>query len=645
MRVLLIIPPMTQLNSPYAATPCLAGFLQRRGIDVTQADASLELALRLFSFQGIRELANEIKSHRASKEATAATSFFLENQEVYEQTVDPVIRFLQGVDSSLAYRLARRGYLPEGPRFEALNQLDAAFEDIGPGVGLRHLFGTLGTQDQARYLASLYIDDLADAVREGADPRFELSRYGEKLAVSACEFDSLHEALEGSPTWVDRCLEDITASLVTRHHPDLVGFTVPFPGNLYGALRMARKIRRLRPACRILLGGGYVNTELRELSEPRVFDYVDYITLDDGERPLLCLVEHLEKRRSMSRLCRTFVRQKDRVVYLNDPGIPDIGATEKGTPSWEGLNLKRYLSLCELPNRMNRLWSEGQWNKLMLAHGCYWKKCAFCDTSLDYIRRYDAACASHLVDQMESIMQQTGQSGFHFTDEASSPALLRTVATELIRRKINITWWGNIRFEKAFTPELVALLAQSGCVAVTGGLETVSDRLLKLMQKGITVCDGARVAHHFAVAGVLVHAYLMYGFPTQTVRDTVDALEIVRQLFVCGCVHSAFWHRFALTVHSPISRKPEAYGIRIVGPPPGAFARNELFFEDATGCDHNRLGHGLRKALYNFMHGIGLDEDVRVWFEESVPKPRVSATKIEQCLGLKKLRPAKKKDL
>ena len=64
---------------------------------------------------------------------------------------------------------------------------------------------------------------------------------------------------------------------------------MPFPGNMYAALRMAQTVRSVAPKTVIVMGGGYVNTELRELKEPRVFDFVDYVTLDSGERPLLAL--------------------------------------------------------------------------------------------------------------------------------------------------------------------------------------------------------------------------------------------------------------------------------------------------------------------------------------------------------------------
>jgi hypothetical protein len=294
---------------------------------------------------------------------------------------------------------------------------------------------------------------------------------------------------------------------------------------------------------------------------------------------------------------------------------------------------------------MHRLWSDGRWNKLTVAHGCYWKKCSFCDVSLDYISRYETASAELLVDRIETIVKETGQTGFHFVDEAAPPKALKALAEELIRRKVHISWWGNIRFEKTFTPELAELLAESGCIAMSGGLEVASDRLLKLMKKGVSVEQVAQVTKGFSEAGILVHAYLMYGFPTQTVQDTVDALEYVRQLFENGCIQSGFFHRFACTVHSPVGLSPGDYGIELIPLPPVTFGKNDIGFIDPTGVDHELLGLGLKKAIYNFMHGIGLEEDVRSWFQDAlieqaggkspafkIPKSTVSRRKIELAL-------------
>jgi hypothetical protein len=293
-------------------------------------------------------------------------------------------------------------------------------------------------------------------------------------------------------------------------------------------------------------------------------------------------------------------------------------------------------------NPMHRLWSDGRWNKLTIAHGCYWKQCTFCDVSLDYIARYDRAPADLLVDRIEALIAETGQTGFHFVDEAAPPAALRALSERLLERDVVITWWGNVRFEKSFTPELAQLLARAGCVAVSGGLEVASDRLLALMKKGVTVEQVARVTRALTDAGIMVHAYLMYGFPTETAQDTIDALERVRQLFAEGCLQSAFWHRFTATAHSPIGKQPELFGIQLRKPPAISFAKNDVAFDDPTGCDHDAFADGLRKAVYNYMHGLGLDADPRSWFARprggrlrgpAIPRVTVPPDLVRRALG------------
>ena len=612
---------MTQLNTPYPSTAYLTGFLRERGFHAAQADLAIALVLRLLSAEGLAGL-------RAAAEAlptrrrTPSVRAFLRAYVQHERVVGPVVAFLQGKDPTLSHRIVGRRWLPEGPRFAALEAYAPQGDDP-----LGWAFGALGTHDRARHLATLYLNDLADVVRDAVDPRFEFVRYGEKLAASQPDFDPLAEALAAPHNLLDGILYDLTAAALAEHAPDVLLLSVPFPGAVYGAFRIAQSAKALRPGIVTVLGGGYVNTELRELAEPRVFDFFDFVTLDSGERPLLALLEHVSGSRPRERLVRTFVREGDgagggegagAVRYI-DCGEPDIPFAEVGTATWDGLPSDDYLSLLDMLNPMHRLWSDGRWNKLTVAHGCYWKKCSFCDVSLDYISRYETASARVLVDRIERIVAETGQRGFHFVDEAAPPSALKALAQELLRRKVEISWWGNIRFEKTFTPALCTLLADSGCIAVTGGLEVASDRLLALMKKGVTVAQVARVTRAFSDAGVLVHAYLMYGFPTQTVAETVDSLEYVRQLFEEGCIQSGFFHRFTCTVHSPVGRDPAAYGVRLLPLPEGRFARNDIGFEDPTGVDHDALGKALSTALYNYMHGVALDRDVREWFAGQLP--------------------------
>ncbi|WP_233402215.1 B12-binding domain-containing radical SAM protein [Marinomonas ostreistagni] len=627
---------MTQLNTPYPATAYLTGFLRSRGYEAVQRDPAIELFLEMMTAQGLDIMRQHVEENFESfddDELPDAIYTFLAEFDRYRLCVEPVIRFLQGKDSSLAMRINSRRFLPEGPAFDVIEQMESVSGDV-----LKSAFGNLGVQDKAKYLATLFINDLSAVITQGVDPYFEVSRYGERLAAANPTFDDLYDTLMGEPSFSSEILEQLVEAYLEETQPSVIALTVPFPGNMLGALRIAQTCKEINPDIPIVMGGGFVNTELRALKDTRVFEFVDFICVDDGERPFMTLLDYFDGKCEVDDLVRTYFLAEDQdgepFVYFNDnKDLKDIPQTEVGAPVYDGLPLTEYLSLCEMLNPMHRIWSDGRWNKLTIAHGCYWKKCSFCDVSLDYIERYDYAGADILVDRIEQLIEETGQTGFHFVDEAAPPKALFALAERLIERGVIISWWGNIRFEKTFTPEKCQLLADSGCIAVSGGLEVASDRLLKLMKKGVSVEQVARVTKGFSDAGILVHAYLMYGFPTQTEQETVDALEMVRQMMSHGCFQSAYWHRFAATIHSPIGINPEEYGITLAERPETLFAENDVDFFDPTGTDHDMLGNGLRKALYNYMHGIGFDQPMSFWFDQSVARPTVKKDLISKAFS------------
>lgn len=621
MRIVLLTPPMVQFNAPYAATPLLTGFLRSRGVDVRQVDLSLRLSLALFSRSGMEQVVQAVERVPETKR-TESVHLFLRKKFRYSETVDEVIAFLQKGGEQTAKRIVSGEWLPEGPRFRVVGELTgrgcAPFADDLPA--------------RARYLASLYMDDLADVIRDGVDQYYGLSRYAERLGLSASSFIPILQTLRASGTLVDRLLDDLTDALLCEHVPDVVGITIPFPGNAYAAFRIAAHIRKCAPQVRIAAGGGYVNTEWRRLSDVRVFDFLDFILYDDGEYPLLHLLEYLEGKLPRERLIRTRLRDKNQVVYVDDPAAPTLKHRERTAPSYEGLPLEQYCPVIESPNPMHRLWTEHCWMKLTLAHGCYWHRCAFCDTRLDYIGHYDPAPAERIVEWIEQVIAETGRRDFHFVDEAAPPALLRRLACLLIERGISIRWWTNIRFEKVFDVELCRLMAKSGCVAVTGGMECAEKRLLERMEKGVSLKDMAMSAHHFSEAGILVHAYLMYGFPTQTRQEVVDALEYVRQLYEVGCVQSTYWHRFALTVHSPVCVRAAAFGIQPELHEHGGFSENTLRYTERHPLPEKGLGEALHAAVYNYMHGVALNEPVEAWFELRMPPPRFALGTVARWL-------------
>ena len=592
MKALLVTPPLTQLNTPYPATCQLLGFLHSRNHNAEQMDLGIELIGRLFTGTMLKRIFEAASQHsRLSK----ANRIILQQADFYIRTIDPVMRFLGGKDATLAQRFCELTFWPESKRLPS-------DEDLEWG------FGLIGNYDRATHLCTLFLKDLCDFINSTIDPHFELIRYAESLCLRLPEFRPLQNELQKPHTLIDTLMLDIFSQRMALCKPDLVGFSVPFPGNLYSALRCDRWIRRHIPLVEIVMGGGYVNTELRSLTDPALFDFIDYLVFDDGELPLLRIMDEGE-------LIRTLYRDDaGAIIRVNFDNKENIPFAESGTPSYEGLLQNNYINMIELTNPMHALWSNGKWNKLMLAHGCYWGKCAFCDGALDYVKRFDQAPVELIVDRMEAVIAQTGQTGFHFVDEAAPPALLRKLAEEIIRRKLTVSYWTNVRFEKSYTPELCYLLAQSGCIAISGGLEVASPRILKMINKGITVESASESMRNFTEAGIMTHAYLMYGFPTETARETIDSLEVVRNLFANGWIQSAFWHRYAMTIHSPSGISPESVGAKHVDQPLAPFANNEIPFTTSQEIDLDFYGKGLNLATYNYMQGAGYDIPVKKWF-------------------------------
>ena len=615
-KVLFITPPFTQLNTAYPASAYLKGFLEAQEISVAHSDLSIELFTSIFTGDFL---------HAIFQEADALENYHYPKvrkmKALYISRVDVVIKFLQKQDIITAHKILEPDFLPLGHRLVNVN------------TDIKWEAGDIGIIDKAKHYATLFIEEIGDFIQANVDEFFAFTKYAEQIATSASSFDQIDEFLSYQPTIIEEQMLDILVAKIETHKPSLVCFTIPFPGNLFAALRCDQFIKQLFPDIYVAFGGGYCNTELRSLSDPRIFEFVDFITLDDGEGPLLKIVRFIDGNSNSNELERTYVLENEQVVYKNK--IPNTIFHHKNlpAPNYSGLSFHKYVSFLDVVNPMHRMWTDARWNKLTISHGCYWKQCSFCDVNLDYIGNYQNTTAEDLVNKIEKIVKDTGITGFHFVDEAAPPKMLRALSNALIKRNVKITWWTNIRFEKTFDFELCKLMAASGCIAVTGGLEVASDRLLAKMKKGVDIAQVTRVTHHFSKNNIMVHAYLMYGFPTQTEQETIDSLEVVRQLFEKNCIQSAFWHLFTTTVHSPIGKNPEAFGIQITGPAFEGFAQNDLYHEDPQGANHTKYTKGLNLALHNYLNKAGYNKELQHWFNFSIPKTNHPKDLIESFLS------------
>lgn len=614
-KLLLVTPPFTQLNTAYPATAYLKGFLEEKDISVAQYDLSIELFTEVFTsdfLSSIFQVAEELENYHFPE--------IRKMKAQYISSIDLVIGFLQKQEIETANKILEIDFLPEGPRLAKVN------------TEIKWAEGDLGLIDKAKHFSTLFIEEIGDFIQANVDEFFAFTKYAEQIATSASSFNQIAEFLNYEPTLIEDKMLDILLARIKKEAPDLLCFTIPFPGNLFAALRCSQFIKQFYPGIKIAFGGGYCNTELRSLEDPRIFEFIDFISLDDGEGPLLKITQYVKGHLDINELERTFVLEEKRVVYKNHRPNTIYHHKNLPAPNYSGLAFDKYVSFLDVVNPMHRMWTDDRWNKLTISHGCYWKQCSFCDVTLDYIGNYQNTTAESLVDKIEKIMKDTGITGFHFVDEAAPPKMLRALSEGLIERKIEIRWWTNIRFEKTFDLELCQIMGKSGCIAVTGGLEVASDRLLKKMKKGVDIAQVTRVTHNFSEQNILVHAYLMYGFPTQTEQETIDSLEVVRQLFEKNCIQSAFWHKFTTTIHSPIGQNPQEFGIKITGPVFEGFAQNDLFHEDPEGADHSKYSKGLNGALDAYLNKKGFNEGLQHWFDFPVLTSKHSLDLIDSFL-------------
>jgi radical SAM superfamily enzyme YgiQ (UPF0313 family) len=648
MRVLLVQPPFVQLNAPYPATAYLASFLRREGHEARVVDLSIELFHRIFSGPGLARVFAEAERRlpprlagldRPTRENLVR---YLSNADRYLEAIDRVVHLLSAGDDAFAHEIASAARVPWGHRTEGFF---AANE------------GRIAAAD-APIAASLIVEDLADFLRVAVDPEFWLVRYAESKASSQPDFRVLEEAARGS--WL---LETFYRPLVAETlgagfagaaaRPDLACVTIPFPGTLPGALVFAAEAKgTLGAGFPVAFGGGYVSTELRAIRDPGIFAYTDFLCFDAGFGALAAILEHLGT--GADSFHKTIVRRGDRLVahgfdgtdlawFRAEPGYDTVAppraaawhavderAIREVFPDYAGLDFGRYVRITEGTNPMHALWSDTKWLKARLAHGCYWRRCAFCDTTLEYIARFAPASPEALHAHLAAQAHAAGQRGIHFVDEALPVPHLVRFALENLRRGRPLAFWGNARLDRRLTPDACAVLAEGGLVGLSAGLEIATPEGLEHTRKGISLEGAVASLAALKANGILAHVYLMYGWPGQAERGLVDAMEIVRQLFAAGLADSAFWHRFILTRHSPMyaewkaGRRPDL----VVIEPSWSFGSNDLSFEGEERFD--RYTTGLDEALGAWMEGDGLDRPVTAWFAFKAAKPSVPADLVEK---------------
>ncbi len=605
--ILLITPPFITPNCPYPAFSFLAGLLRKfnNRLSLIQKDLSVEILNKIFTVKTLTKIFNIPYKNFFCDDLRLKQIY--ENSGKYVELIDPVIDFLKGKNHSFAFKIAESDFLPLSD-----------FSSIEHPVLKTDIW--YGSFERGIYKASKFLLDITYFINKTIDSNFEFNKYAEKISVFP-EADLIFQKLEGNPSLIERLTIDALDGYIAKFKPRCVCFTIPFPGCFFSSLKCGAHIKNNYKNISVVFGGGFCNTELTDINDSRIFKCADFISIDASGESLKDIIAFIFENKNIGNIRKTYYLKKDK-IFIRASSKSFVNKKFYSIDT-HGLDNSLYFSTIDNPAPPVYFWTAFYWNKLLLSNGCYWKKCRFCDAGLDYINDSFDYKIEHIILNIKKLVEFSNSNLFHFTDEAASPKILRKLADKLLSEKIYISYFTNVRFDKSFDNNLTKLLFKSGCVCVTGGLESVTNKTLDILNKGFTIESAIKTIFNFAKSGILVHTYLMYGVPTQTESDLIDFIEIIRQLFSAGLIRSAYLHRFALTYHSEFYRTPEKYGLRVISEKTD-FANNDVLYEDPNEKIFDKYGEYLHKAIFNFMNGIGLNDAVSEWFPFKTPKPSIS---------------------
>ena len=672
LNTLIIQPPLVQLNTPYPSGAYLLDFFnslyEEKNVKgrVEWFDLSNSFFHKIFCKHGIAHIFNSTfekalkLSSQYESQGDDNTAFhlrrFISQKEFWINWIDEIIAIVCSSNSKIsgrefAHEFIRSAHVPRGMRVE--NFLSNLNRDV--------------STDDAQILSSLALADLADYITMVYDQNFALIRYAEHLATSTAEFSETIEGLK-APSLNDfykpLLLEKIASY---KNEPTLYCISVPFPGCFESALFSADLIRKeCGDNAIIIFGGGYVNTELREISEKGIFDYCHILSYDKGYGSYIRLFDEfknaacgIEDEKQCFNLKEAFEsifdsRRFYNFSYLKNGSViiplekeneeykvlykKEHEYIRKITPDYSHIDFTKYPRLADDTNPMHRIWNDGAWLKAYIAHGCYWHRCAFCDTTLDYVKDYCLTDINSLYDSLCVQAEKTGVHGIHFVDEACPPVALQNFALKNMAvkssNKIPLTYWGNIRFEKSFDRDLADLLSAGGLTAVSAGIEIATGNGLSAVNKGTDMENIVNACCAFKEAGILIHSYMIFGFWSQSVQDLIDSMETLRQLFEAGLLDSAFWHKFTLTLHSTVYeeyKKGKYPELKILPQKKTQFAKNDLHFEGEEKSE--KFSAPLNAALELWMHGEKLSKPVESYFPFKMPKPSIAKDYIASLIA------------
>lgn len=514
-KTLLLYPPQSSPDQPYSSLPCLAGFLRAQGCLVEQRDLNIEAYVSLLAPRRLQAATTHIalqlheleRKRPLSEPEQKRAETLLKALTAAPYVVDHIDEAMRAVrDPEQFYDLNRCWW--------AHNVLQRGLEIISAEYcptrwDLIHLHMRAFTVGQK---PNPTVEVLLQATRDEA----------ENVFLSYFRREVLPQILQASP--------------------QLIGLSVTYLTQIIPALTLARLIKEAAPAIHVCVGGARVGYDPLWI-QPAVFSVIDSVIAGEGEHALLALIHKLERQDDDLGDVPNLIYRRDGQIRQNPPVlIEDVN--ELPTPDWAGLPLALYFSpdfVAMLPT----------------SRGCYWGRCAFCTVSQATSRRYRPRRIDLVLKDMRTLYERHGVTQFFLAADAEPPKRMQQLAAAIREQGLPFVWQSETRFSTQLTAEACHRLFEGGCRYLILGLESASQRVLDLMDKGIRVADYGAVLRNCRQAGIALNMQAFLGFPTETeaeARSTVDFLLDNR-----ACIESFGFASFMLQPSSKVDREPGKY--------------------------------------------------------------------------------------
>ncbi|MFG6202605.1 B12-binding domain-containing radical SAM protein [Nonomuraea sp. JJY05] len=462
-----MFPPLTGANYPYLSTAVLKAYVQQESRhEVTQADLNLRYIQHLLTPQAVRELVTTAEARTRPLERRS-----LSGSEAFH--------LQHGLD-----------VISRGPAVAAL--LPAA---------LRAVRSAASVNDATEMaVADTVIAEAISAATVDRPPD-QLNLVDSVFTASAADPQGLCEALTRDDCPFMAAYDRLVAP--GELLGDVVGISVVYRGQVYPALALARWLRLRRPRGRVPLGGPFFTSHRDRLRHHRwLFDLIDAFVIYEGGRPLVSYLDHVDTGEPLDGIPGLIFRQDDDV---RQTGMPKpVAANDLPTPDFDGLRLHEYLMPAPvLP--------------LPASRGCYWN-CAFCTHHHIYGDSYRVRSLELIGRDLATLAEKYGSRHVYFVDESMSPKLLWHISRAIKESGADLRWGCETRMERSLTRDDFRLAHESGCRVLSFGMESANQRVLNLMNKGITIATIERIIGDCAQVGIKVHVMCIIGFPASRKR-------------------------------------------------------------------------------------------------------------------------------